>query len=992
MPAAATLLAIDRSISSELCSGQSHTYAVALQVDDYALVIVDQRGIDVAVRLEQPDRTPIVEFDSDVTTHGSERVEWVAATEGQYSVVVVGKGLKEAAGGYDIRLASVRAATAIDRTVLDAHILSADGIALARAGKYADAQNKLERALELREKAFGPDHSDVASCLNTLGAIVRLQGEYKKAEQLYLRALEIKQKVLGAEHRDVGAVLNNLAILYNRWAQYDRAEETNLRVLAIKEKALGPDHVEVGWVWNNLAHVSYNRGDLEKAEQLFRRALEIRERAVGADHPEVAQTLNNLGSVCAARRDLETAAQLYRRALAIREHMLGPEHPELVSTLNNIAEVCEIRGDFDAAETLLQRALIIREKALGPDHPDTATSMFFVANSRRAKGALQDADAHYHRALDIRVRTFGENHPAVGEVLEELAILYWVKGDLAAAVDTQARAARIVDHNLLLNLTAGSERQKLAYLAALSAVADRTISLHATWAPESPPARQLAAAAILRRKGRVLDVMSDSLAAIRQRSSDDDRALLDQLSDVVSRLAALVLAGRRDASPADHQHRVDDLEEQREHLERQIGRRSAEFQLRMQSAGLMEVESAIPERAALLEFATYRRFDPRLAGSDAAYQERRYVVYILRRDHDIGWRDLGDAASIDNLVREFREALRDPARQDALSLARAMDARILQPLRPLLGDDTTRLLVSPDGDLNLIPFEALLDEESRYLIERFEVTYLTSGRDLLRLRVARESRSAPLIVANPRFGDSSGEHTPGVQSAATVGAGARRSITTARSLNGVYFAPLGGAALEAESIHAMFPAATMLTGADATKVALKGANAPGLLHIATHGFFLEDAEGNPLLRSGLAFAGANMCDGGNTEGILTALEASGLNLWGTRLVTLSACDTGLGAIRNGEGVYGLRRALVLAGAETLVMSLWSVNDYVTREIMIEYYKSLQRGLGRGEALRHVKRALLTRDDRRHPFYWASFIQSGAWTSLDVEWPAPAVHH
>src|SRR5262249_48520547 len=206
---------------------------------------------------------------------------------------------------------------------------------------------------------------------------------------------------------------------------------------------------------------------------------------------------------------------------------------------------------------------------------------------------------------------------------------------------------------------------------------------------------------------------------------------------------------------------------------------------------------------------------------------------------------------------------------------------------------------------------------------------------------------------------------------------------------------------EARSIQALFPDARLLTGVMATKSSLKQAAAPSILHIATHGFFLEagtDRSGagrqaapapdggraridNPLLRSGVALAGANLRQQ-RDDGILTALEASGLNLWGTKLVTLSACDTGLGEVRTGEGVYGLRRAFIEAGAESLVMSLWPVSDYVTREMMTSYYAGLKQGLGRGEALRRVKLALIRRQDRQHPFYWASFIQSGEWANLD----------
>jgi CHAT domain-containing protein len=177
----------------------------------------------------------------------------------------------------------------------------------------------------------------------------------------------------------------------------------------------------------------------------------------------------------------------------------------------------------------------------------------------------------------------------------------------------------------------------------------------------------------------------------------------------------------------------------------------------------------------------------------------------------------------------------------------------------------------------------------------------------------------------------------------------------------------------------------LFTGLQATKTALQHVNAPLILHIASHGFFLRDAHvdaQHPLLRSGLALAGANLRRDPHEDGILTALEASGLNLWGTKLVTLSACDTGVGEVRNGEGVYGLRRAFVLAGAETVVMSLWSVSDAAARETMVAYYGGLRAGLGRRDALRQAKLAMLKRPGRQHPFYWAGFIQSGEWGSLD----------
>jgi len=350
--------------------------------------------------------------------------------------------------------------------------------------------------------------------------------------------------------------------------------------------------------------------------------------------------------------------------------------------------------------------------------------------------------------------------------------------------------------------------------------------------------------------------------------------------------------------------------------------------------------------------------------------------------------------------------LRDPKRSDVKKLARAVHARVMEPLQELIGD-ATKLLVSPDGELNLIPLEALVDAQNRYLVERYSFSYVT-GRDLLRLRIARESKTAPVVVANPLFGEPQAASNSPASSSLALNRSRqkrvpRRDSMTGPDLSRVYFAPLTSTATEAQAIKALYPEAKIMSGADATETSLKQVAAPSILHIATHGFFLSDKPDssreapdstrgvnattkieNPLLRSGLALAEANLHTSTGDDGILTALEAAGLNLWGTKLVILSACDTGLGEIKNGEGVFGLRRAFVLAGTETLVMSLWQVSDYVTREIMTDYYKGLRQGLGRGDALRQVQLSMLKRNNRQHPFYWASFIQAGEWANLEGE--------
>jgi CHAT domain-containing protein len=300
----------------------------------------------------------------------------------------------------------------------------------------------------------------------------------------------------------------------------------------------------------------------------------------------------------------------------------------------------------------------------------------------------------------------------------------------------------------------------------------------------------------------------------------------------------------------------------------------------------------------------------------------------------------------------------------------------MQPIRPLL-KDKTQLLISPDGQLNLVPFAALIDPQEKYALENYTLSYLSSGRDLLRLQTQPSTRR-DVLLANPQFGNS-------------------RSSSSTRGLGNLEFSPLPGTAAEVKAIAPLLPNALILSDAQASEAQIKQVRSPRILHIATHGFFLNDealtpstlsgspnpSSDNPLLRSGLALAGFNQRQqqSNGDDGVLTALEASSLDLWGTQLVVLSACETGVGEVSDGEGVYGLRRAFVMAGAASQLFSLWQVDDLGTKDLMVKYYQQLLAGKGRSEALRQTQLEMLNDPRYRHPYYWAVFNLSGDWRSL-----------
>lgn len=880
-----------------------------------------------------------------------------------------------------------------------------------RRGDYARAEPLFKRTLLIQEKALGTEHWQVAITLNNLAYLYAERGDYEGAESFFLRTITLFEKLFGPEHAQVATPLNGLASLYRQKGDYLRAEPLFKRGLAIVEKALGPEAEDVAISLNSLALLYSDKGDDERALPLFRRALAIREKVLGPNNSSVAATLVSIAVVHSERKEYAEAVALYERALKIVEQSVGTETPLYANVLSNLAITYAEQGDTARAEPLVRKALEIRERVLGPEHADVAITLNTLAYLYFVKNEFEREEPLYLRAIGIAEKAFGPDHPMVGTLLANLSTIYWGRNDTARALSTLARISELRERNLALVLTTGSEEQKRRYMATLANETDANVSFHLRAAPQDAQAARLALTTILRRKGRVLDAMTDQIGSLRRRLNPEDRALLDRLSSARSAMARLMLA--EDDSAGRRAERVA-LGAEVERLEEEVSARSAEFRVASRPVTLENVREAIPAGAALVEFVAYRPFNPKTPAGQPRFGARRYVAYVLQRGGDTLWAELGEAEAIDRAVEAWRRTLVDAASRDEKERARTLDGLVMLPLRKLLGG-TRQIFLSPDGALNLIPFGALVDEQGRYLIENYSITYLTSGRDLLRMQVSVGNRQGPLVVANPTF--DAGTTTPA--------AGA--PTTRPASLRGASFSPLPGTKGEASALGSILPGVRVLTEAQASEATLKAVSGPSILHVATHGYFLPDllpsvnedalspdARGisrksserapgeNPLLRSGLALAGANQGMGGAGEdGVLTAYEAAALDLWGTRLVVLSACETGIGDVKMGDGVYGLRRALVLAGSESQVMSLWQVDDAATRDLMVAYYKRLQAGEGRTQALRAVQLEMLKGDvrgeggpnralnsqitggkvSRSHPFFWAGFIQSGDWRSM-----------
>ncbi|MBS1810532.1 MAG: CHAT domain-containing protein [Acidobacteria bacterium] len=1049
-----TTLEPDKPIQRELSGGQSHSFQVNLGANQFLNLVVEQRGIDVEVTLLGVDGKPLLTVDSPNGMKGPEPLSFASEMNGNYQIIVKAPDAKAKPGAYEIKVLALRPATTSDQVIAAAYkqyresqaLLSqkkrAEAIALEETvfanlaqhfgkedatvlsyphnlvkwygdllskkggrmadttGDFAEAETLYLRAMALMEKKFGKDSIEVVNVSNDLGSVYYGKGDFTKSAQMFQQVLEIRRKLFPPESYDIAVSLTNLAALRYKEGNYFDAEQLYQQAKTTWEK-LG--RKEVFQALNGLAIINLERGDYDQAETLWQKTLEIIESLGPQPSQSKAIILSNLANLYYRKGDNEKAESLQTRAFEMRKQTFSPEHPEVALSYNFLADIYYRKGDLAKAQEFYRQALDLLKKKVGEENPNVAYSLNRLARIAQSNNDYPKAESLFQDTLALRTKLVGTKHPEVAETLSELALLYRNTNDSPKAFAYQSQVNEINEANLKQNLLAGSERQKLRYIALFSDAVNATLSLHAQAMPENKEAAKLAMEAILRSKGRGLDAMSDSIATFRRHSDAEQQKLLDRLASARSQLANLTFRGLSGDKPETYLAQIKQHEKEIDQLEAELSQRSAEFATETQSINLQAIQTALPAQASLLEFATYQPYQP----TSKTFASLHYLAYVLNADGTIRWKDLGEANQIDQAIENLRFALRDPKRDDAASLARQVDEKVMRPVRALLGE-SKHLLISPDGMLNLLPFAALVDEQKRYLIERYTISYLTSGRDLLRLQVARTPKGAPLIVADPDFDLNAKSQAIAMAPAKTSGRRAtlRGFKSGSESFNEWNADRLSETSKEAEEIKTLWPQAIVLARAKATKSALQQIAAPSILHIATHGFFLEDAAPaanntrkagargseadviessplkDPLLRSGLLFAGFNQHRSDADNGVLTAKEAAGLDLWGTRLVVLSACDTGVGEVKNGDGVYGLRRALVLAGAETQVMSLWPVDEIASREWMTTYYTGLKQGLGRGESLRQVQLKMLQKKNRQHPFYWAGFIQSGEWANLE----------
>jgi tetratricopeptide (TPR) repeat protein len=816
-------------------------------------------------------------------------------------------------------------------------------------GDYAKALPLFERALAIQEKSLGLEHPETLSCLESLGNLYGDMGDYAKALPMQKHALEIREKTLGLKHPATASSLNNLANVYSDMGDYAKALPLHERALEISEKTLGPEHPDTASSLNNLANVYSDMGDYAKALPLFERASSITEKALGLGHPETASSLSSSANLYRSMGDYAKALPLFERALAIREKALGPEHPDTASSLSNLAILYDSMGDYAKALPLFERALAIREKALGSEHPSTAFSLSNLANFYKwTMGDYAKALPLFERALAIREQALGRKNIDTSKTCNQLAILHYQMGNLSAAREYGIRQIN-VEMEMLQSILLFDENTRLSWQE----------KIQGYWMACILTPRELADF-VLKTKGAVQDsIAEDRAIALGEFDSRSAARTFEQIKNLQINLSKIAFEKGKEQETAKLRNEIGQL--QRTIAEKHFG---GVRQRSSANISIEEIANFLDNGKLLIDFVIFP--DPKL-------QEENTMCYgaiLAGRSQEPVFVRIDGALAINRAINALRSAINQGNAAEVEAQTKFLSEKLWQPVAAKIPEGAKRLFICPDANLNFLSFAALLEPDGRFVAEKYPISYIGSARDLAKKPSENISKSMA-IFANPQF-DSSGKNSKTTEMLAMRSA-------EADVFGSIALPPLPGTETEAQSLGSLAKESgwnvKSALGKDATELSVRSTKKPGVLHLATHGFYLnsftppapegsrgmsvvgvkETAEEkkknekgvDPMRASGVALTGAQntlsswsqrKAPDPETDGVLTAEEVGALRLDGTWMVVLSACETGVGEARSGEGVFGLRRAFMIAGAENLLMTLWPVADETTAKIMADFYK------------------------------------------------------
>ncbi len=961
---------------------------------------------------------------------------------------------------------------------------------------YKQSEEYFIKCQKIYQTKFGADGNKVADVENDLGNLYVDSHEFDKAEAVYLHALQVYKQQTPVDELDVALVQQGLAILYMKTSRFAKAESlfeasqktseaklsANDQVIAERLASYAALFVDTGRLsaaepmllrsvaifektapqspnfynsLNNLAGLYTYLGQYDKAESLYQQNLKLSQTAYGENSSQTALTLSALGNLYSRKRDYPQAQQFFQRSLDIRERVLGPDHPDVAESLNALGNNYREQAQYAPIEPLLQRSLKIRLKTYGENHVIVASAINDLALYYNDAEKFELAESMFERSRKIYESIFGSNYHRLADTTwRNLALVHEAQNQSVRASDDFDHARRIVRKHVATVLPMLNEKEQLAFMQRTSR-SELFLALTLGWKhPHDPQIAARSANWLANDKAVTQETLVQQ--TILARDSKDPRAteLLPRLLAVRTQLANLANAEPKSDQEETRRLELAKLTESENSLVKQLNS-VGEKCTPPKWIETDTLRQALAKDAVLVDILCITPPVYRAEPGQPRQLPARYVAWVTPATGagKVQVIDLGEAAAIDKAVSAFRTVmataqsgkslheLGEPEAEKQVKVSLSTIAKLaLEPLLPHL-KGKSEIVLSPDANLWLVPWSALPTDDDQYAIEKWNIHYVTSARDLLIKPANNDSNKRtsglPRIFANPNY-DLPVSQIPAVMASifgrATAALLVPKPISisnsptspttnsnslpsTRRAANAIGRVPLlPGTAAEAEAItpnlktYAGEP--KLYAGQQALEVVFKHLRSPKVLVLSTHGYFLPeqptnvnndsqtssrnagrnmptvDAEGqpleNPMLRCGLLLAGcnerANLADRSLDDGVLTGMEIVGTDLRGTELVVLSACETGIGKVNNGEGVAGLRQAFQLAGAQAVVATLWQIPDQATAQLMNDFFANLAEGQSKSESLRNAQ--LKTIKARRekygaaHPLFWAAFTLTG----------------
>jgi CHAT domain-containing protein/tetratricopeptide (TPR) repeat protein len=882
-----------------------------------------------------------------------------------------------------------------------ARALDVEAFALQSVGEWDEAGRALREALRLRESAA--THPDSVGSYLLLGDENWRTGLMANAGVEYARAVDLADAALRRGHPLRTRASARLASWEAASGQIDRAIPRHRAALDEARENLGPLHPRVGDYLNDLANALVHSGDAAAAIGPLEEAVGLVERTYGAESSLLATPLYNLALARTEQGAWEQAAPPLERAMTLWRAAYGARDARMALSYVRWGDVLAAGGRDADAVSYYERALAIRLGAGEVDHPETASLQGRLALALERLGRTVQAERNAARA-EAQLSRFRQwrdrEYAEVVALRARLALA--TPSRRAAGLQRASDSDEVMRGHVRSTVRFLGDRQALEYVGHRFAGRDAVLAYVAAH-PQDRAAARIGLDLVARSRNLVLDELASR--SVRGAATREGASARERTARAAERMATHIYSGVAHKGAAG-EALLREAQAEFDEAERAEALTAVRAPERERAGDLVAAVAArLPAGAALVSVCAYR--------PSPESPEQSYVAFVLAPGaHGPAVVPLGRAVPIDGLVREWHSAVERLARTreggragrtEVDRLGRRLGEALWTPVARRLGV-ASRVVLVPDGSLNLLNFAALVDASGRYVLETGPTVHLVSGeRDLLREAPAPGERRL-LVVANPAFEDGralarDGAPAPAAPMSPAVTGGTMRGGAPCAPLADLQFAPLVESHREALALAELWRRVVggpsdVLEGSDASEAGFERA-APGhaIVHLATHGFVTESecvgtaearARISPLLLSGVALAGANRrasAAAGEDDGILTAEEIAGLDLRSADWVVLSGCDTGRGAVRDSEGVAGLRRALAVAGARTVIMSLWAVADDDARQWMVDLYTArFQDGLETPEAVRRASLRALARlraegaaDD---PSRWAAFVAAG----------------